>query len=367
MGQLLSRCFGSPSAAQSATTNNATSSKRPVNVPPPKTYSWHSKPALAREQYAIENVSGETIVRDSSTLNGQQFVVKSVRDANIQLLGRMSCVSVDLCSDTFLIVGPTSGSVFLRNCAECIVLVVSQQLRLRDCRDMTLLVLCATQPIIEASESIRFGCLQLTFDRMQALMSDAGLSPFNNSWHDIYDFTPSSLDERNWRLIDGRESKWYGPALSAAADGPPPDSDAVGDSVSCNRNHSVIPYTFGIDDGAPGADCLVLFFFHKTSVNDARCFCAAITQADDVRIARCKQLTLTTADAHRILGSNACDAAVELGPVICIHICSHRDPHEACQSMLQPTYGSNVRISESPAAARAEIAQLFNFADMNVM
>lgn len=54
--------------------------------------------------------------------------------------------------------GPSSGSVFLRNCEDCEVTVACRQFRMRDCARVRLHLYCATDPVIETSHHITFGC-----------------------------------------------------------------------------------------------------------------------------------------------------------------------------------------------------------------
>lgn len=60
----------------------------------------------------------------------------------------------------------TSCSVFLRDCQGCVVAAACGQLRTRDCSKMDLLLLCQTQPVIEASSRMRIGCLQASYPEL---------------------------------------------------------------------------------------------------------------------------------------------------------------------------------------------------------
>ena len=66
------------------------------------------------------------------------------------------------------------GSVFLRNCANCIVIVACEQFRLRDCNNVEILLACATQPIIEASTTISVGPFAAYYPQLKGIMSVDG-------------------------------------------------------------------------------------------------------------------------------------------------------------------------------------------------
>lgn len=47
------------------------------------------------------------------------------------------CSLQDNCSDCRVVCGPVASSVFLRDCHDCVVVVACQQLRLRDCKNLS--------------------------------------------------------------------------------------------------------------------------------------------------------------------------------------------------------------------------------------
>ncbi len=85
-----------------------------------------------------------------------------------------------------------------------------QQFRTRDCKRITTFLLCATQPIIESSISMKFGCISVNYAvldgkfsnsfrnfssmlfivNIQEQLKKANISTFINNWNNIHDFTP---------------------------------------------------------------------------------------------------------------------------------------------------------------------------------
>ena len=163
-----------------------------------KEYSWAKSPAGNKQDFMVEAAANETVVKRS--LNGSQFVIQDCRESRIFLLDNVSSVNVDLCHNCAIVIGPCSGSVFIRECSDCVIMVICQQLRLRDCRDITIYASSATNPAIESCVNIIFSCLQLNFQNLQSAMSKANISPFNNNFANVYDFTPDV--PANFRLID---------------------------------------------------------------------------------------------------------------------------------------------------------------------
>lgn len=57
-------------------------------------------------------------------------------------------------------------SVFVRDCRECVVVGACGQFRTRDCSRLEVYLLCQTQPIIEASSKMKFGCFQAFYPQL---------------------------------------------------------------------------------------------------------------------------------------------------------------------------------------------------------
>ncbi len=58
----------------------------------------------------------------------------------------------------YVVMGPCASSTFVRNCKSTKLVLICQQLRLRDCHDLEIMLFTQTDPIIEASTNIQFYC-----------------------------------------------------------------------------------------------------------------------------------------------------------------------------------------------------------------
>ena len=61
-------------------------------------------------------------------------------------------------------------SVFIRDCKECKVGLICQQYRTRDCKKIDTFIACVSQPIIEASTGMKFGCLQCDYPELNGML-----------------------------------------------------------------------------------------------------------------------------------------------------------------------------------------------------
>jgi protein XRP2 len=81
--------------------------------------------------------------------------------------------------------GPSEGSIFLRDCKNCIVVSAAQQLRyrnyswltdgrlkchefrLRDCQNLKISLFSSSEPVIETSKEIKFWTFHLNYKELQ--------------------------------------------------------------------------------------------------------------------------------------------------------------------------------------------------------
>ncbi|KAL2917069.1 Protein Xrp2 [Polyrhizophydium stewartii] len=127
-------------------------------------------------------------------------VLGGERDARLFVMDVSAQTTVDACTRSFIYIAPCSGSVFLRDCGDCTVVVAAHQLRLRGCKNIRLSLYTATQPVIESSSDITVSCFQYAYNGLKAQFASAALDPSNNPWSPMYDFTATGT--QNWRAVD---------------------------------------------------------------------------------------------------------------------------------------------------------------------
>ena len=97
------------------------------------------------------------------------------------------------------------------------MVVTAQQLRMRDCHNVEVMLFSQTQPVIESSTGITFVChqvcltclfLQYSYPELAVQMKAAKLSYWNNKWTDIFDFTTNKGGKANYSLNFGRQSSF---------------------------------------------------------------------------------------------------------------------------------------------------------------
>lgn len=158
-------------------------------------------PRLDPKDFILSGLHDVTVVREPGSIAGQQFLIEECDGCDIYLLDNSAQVTVDLATNCRIFVGPCEGSVFLRDCAGCSVIVACQQFRTRDCRDISVLAhVSAGQPIVESSSGVRFGCYRAAYFSLREQFASAGLKVWNTRWSNVHDFTPVR-GEAHWTFL----------------------------------------------------------------------------------------------------------------------------------------------------------------------
>lgn len=210
----------------------------------------------------FSGLKNETVGRLPGKVAGQQFVIQDCENCNIYIFDHSATITVDDCTNCQIFLGPVKGSVFLRDCKDCKCVVACQQFRTRDCRKIEVFLCCTTQPIIESSTGMKFGCFQYYYPELALQLKDAGLSIFNNTWSNIHDFTPVS-GENNWGLLaEDALVQDYVPL--------PTTEELKAMRISTDVNKSIIPVTLGGRQKKSEESCFVVFFAGDYTTANAR-------------------------------------------------------------------------------------------------
>ncbi|OPL20514.1 hypothetical protein AM593_06874, partial [Mytilus galloprovincialis] len=124
---------------------------------------------LRKEDYIIKDQKDATLGRVPGTVNGQQFLVQNCENCNIYVFDHSAAINIDDCVNCNFFLGPIKSSVFIRDCKNCKFILSCQQFRTRDCNKIDIFLCCNTQPIIEASSGMRFGCYQYFYPELAGI------------------------------------------------------------------------------------------------------------------------------------------------------------------------------------------------------
>jgi len=203
---------------------------------------------LKPEDFIISKKTGEAIVKEEGTICGEQFNIEECKDCDIFLLDHIATAFIDDCIGCRIFVGPVESSVFLRDCKSCDLVIACQQFRSRDCANCRFALLCTTEPIIETSSNMHFGCFDFGYFSLRQQLDRAGLKLWNNKWWQIHDFNKNA-DRPNWGLLPQEDAARL-LRLEACGGRLSPEE------VSMDR---VVPVTLGSRPWPSQESCLVIF------------------------------------------------------------------------------------------------------------
>ena len=103
-----------------------------------KSFSWGGERARPRKNQPAVPRKGETYLKPPGSCiskfgkdSGISVEISTCEGCSIYILDVCAQVQIDACTDCRVVVGPCTGSVFLRDCVGCTFSVVAKQLRLR--------------------------------------------------------------------------------------------------------------------------------------------------------------------------------------------------------------------------------------------
>ncbi|KXJ12334.1 protein XRP2 [Exaiptasia diaphana] len=321
----------------------------------PKVFSWDRKDRPDPKDFTIADVKDETTGRLPGKINGQQFIIRDCQDSNIYLFDHSATITVDDCTGCSFFLGPIKGSVYFRDCKDCKVVVACQQFRTRDCKKMEIFLCCATQPIIESSSGMKFGCFQFYYPELEEQFKAASISVYNNNWSNIHDFTPAA-GETTWSLLpeDVQVEDFV----------PVPTIEPYNNlQASCSRDKSSVPLTLGTRRKPFDQVCLVIFFQSPQQRESIKSFLSSIKEKGCV-VVQTKEISMRADEISRVIGSSDCCEAANQGALVGLEI-NGSDCVQSCRQAID-TSENTVYISPSAEKAIQEIDQFYNFVDMSM-
>ena len=167
----------------------------------PKQYSWDKlRVEVDVSAFTIDKLVDGEDGRLPGSINGQQFQIKNYNNSHIYISDWSNTITIDDCTNCKIFLGPVKGSVFIRDCTDCVLVAACGQFRTRDCRNLDTFLCVNTQPIIESSTRVRFGCFQYWYPDLEEQMKKAEVTPWNNNWWNVHDFSPVE-GGKNWSKL----------------------------------------------------------------------------------------------------------------------------------------------------------------------
>jgi protein XRP2 len=331
----------------------------------PQVFSWEreDRKAIKKEDFILDKLKDQTICRLPGSVNGQQFIVQNCDNCNVYVFDHTGQIQIDDCTNCRIFIGPVRGSIFIRDSINCVLATICQQFRTRDCRDLYVYLTCASQPIIESSHNIKFGCLTLNYHQLAEQYRAAGISPWNNTWGNIHDFT-TIPDSKNYSLLNQNENLFKHLPI-------PTDPSCSHLNINDHQETSVTPFTYGeLYRERNEERCLVVFFHDPNADACAREF-IEITKQSEIVLVQTKYYSINETSVERLFSDNRMyNTLAAKGPIIGLEFAGNNSV-QLCQQLLNNLLTTKYQnlphfISQSVSDAREQLDKFYNFASMQM-
>ncbi|CAD8188999.1 unnamed protein product [Paramecium octaurelia] len=158
----------------------------------PKSWELRKKDA---SKYRFYDKQDEILVKKPGEVDGEAFVLRNCVRCKIFIADFSAQILIDDCFDCQMFFAAVESSMFIRGCKRCKVITACGQFRSKKCEDIQTLLFTQSQPIIELSVRMGFGCFRGYYPQLRQHIQKAKLNIWNNTWSDLHDFDPEKQAE----------------------------------------------------------------------------------------------------------------------------------------------------------------------------
>lgn len=109
-----------------------------------KSLSFNNKKKMNRADYRFQDQKDKFLFKESGQIDGMPFDLLRVDACTVYLHDWHNQSFVDYVTNSTVVFGPQNSSIFIRNCENCQFVVACQQLRLRDCKNLQIMLMSVT-------------------------------------------------------------------------------------------------------------------------------------------------------------------------------------------------------------------------------
>ena len=160
------------------------------------------KKKVDRAMLVVNNKKGETIERKRGDIDNNPFQADELTDCVVVIKDFVNTMTIDRCYNCKFSMSAIKGSLFVRDCQDCVFTINCAQFRCRNCSNCSFFVHSKTGPVIEASSNLKIGCGTFSYDGVLEDLEFAGIDKCESKFDDVYDFTPG---EGHMTLVVGEK------------------------------------------------------------------------------------------------------------------------------------------------------------------
>ena len=155
---------------------------------------FNEKPKIDPKELTFMDQKDCLLIKKQGSIKMNSFLIDGCENCQIFILDITAQITIDECRNCCIFMSPCESSVFIRNSENCKIVSISSQLRLRDCKNINIMLYAATNPCIETSINVNFFCYQFSYFNLIQQMDICKLNISNNSWNNVQDF---GVDEKS--------------------------------------------------------------------------------------------------------------------------------------------------------------------------
>ena len=131
----------------------------------------------------LSQVTGMTIARSSSTLNGATVKISRCNDSFIYLLSPLRSVTLEKCQRSTVVLGAVEVSVDMHSCQNLTVVVATRRFTIQSSKQCTMHLLTPNTPLIfHHNSDLVFAPYNTSYRKLEEHMFMVGLAPTPNLW-----------------------------------------------------------------------------------------------------------------------------------------------------------------------------------------
>ena len=115
------------------------------NPPEKKQFSWDKRKRANPADYRFLDEKNKFLYKVDGQIKGQAFKLQNCTQSNLYVHDQTNQVLMDDCKECCIVLGPGSSSTFIRTSHKCMMVIFCQQLRMRDCSDMEIMLYSQTE------------------------------------------------------------------------------------------------------------------------------------------------------------------------------------------------------------------------------
>ncbi|XP_007890647.2 tubulin-specific chaperone C [Callorhinchus milii] len=159
----------------------------------------------------FSDADSQVLVRRAEEINGKDVLLSRLSNCVVKLLGSPNTLHIKNVTDTKVLCGPVSTSVFVDQSVGCTFAVACQQLRTHNTKDANVYLHVTSRAIIEDCTGVSFAPFNWKYEGIEKDFELAGLDRTKNNWNNIDDFNWLASDHSpNWRVLaeESRITDW---------------------------------------------------------------------------------------------------------------------------------------------------------------